>query len=85
MKIESKWKRYAVGHHLSEYSGDGAELFDALLAEKDEDKLNEVLDAKDGLVWRVFENDDVFDLVSSINDMAVSLQMTASGDLYGEA
>ena len=85
MKIESKWKRYAVGHHLSDYSGDAAELFDALMAEEDEGKLIEVLEAKDGLVWHVYENDDVFDLVTSIEAMAVSLQRTASGDLYGGA
>ena len=36
MHIENKWKRYAVGHHLSDYSGDGAELFDALMAEEDD-------------------------------------------------
>ena len=45
MKIESKWKRYAVGHHLADFEGDGVELFDALMAEEDEGKLIEVPDS----------------------------------------
>ena len=85
MHIENKWKRYAVGHHLSDYSGDGAELFDALMAEENDEKLCEVLEARGGLVWHTYENDDVVDVVTCIRDMAVSLQLTASGDLYGEA
>ena len=85
MKIESKWKRYAVGHHLADFEGDGAELYDALMAEEDDGKLCEVLEARGGLVWHAYENDDVFDLAISIECMAESLQRTASGDLYGEA
>ena len=85
MKIESKWKRYAVGHHLADFEGDGAELYDALMAEEDYGKLCEVLEARGGLVWHAYENDDVVDVVTYIRDMAVSLQMTASGDLYEEA
>ena len=82
MHIENKWKRYAVGHHLSDYSGDGAELFDALMAEENDEKLCEVLEARGGLVWHTYENDDVVDVVTCIRDMAVSLQLTALGDLY---
>lgn len=82
MKIESKWKRYAVGHHLSDFEGDGAELYDALMAEEDDGKLGDVLEARGGLVWCHYENDDVVDVVASIGDMAVSLQMTASGEIY---
>ena len=85
MKIESKWKRYVVGHHLSEYLGDAAELFDALMAEEDDGHQREVLEARGGVVWHTYENDDVVDVVTCIRDMAVSLQLTASGDLYGEA
>ena len=84
MKIESKWKRYAVGHHLADFEGDGAELYDALMAEEDDGKLCEVLEARGGLVWHLYENDDVVDVVTCIRDMAVSLQLTASGEIYGE-
>ena len=82
MHIENKWKRYAVGHHLSDYSGDGAELYDELMAEEDVEKLRDVLEAKGGLVWHAYENDDVVDVVTYIKDMADTLQLTASGDLY---
>ena len=85
MKIESKWKRYAVGHHLADFEGDGAELYDSLMAEKDDEKLRDVLEAVGGVIWSLYENDDVVDVVTYIRDMAVSLQMTASGDLYEEA
>ena len=86
MHIEKKWKRYAVGHHLSGYSGDGAELFDALMdAEGDDDKLSEAFETWDALVWCRYENDDLVDLTNSIRAMADTLQMTASGEIYGEA
>ena len=85
MKIENKWKRYAVGHHLSDYSGDGAELFDALMvAEGDDDKVSEVIEAWGALVWCLYENDDLVDLTNSIRAMADTLQMTASGEIYGK-
>ena len=82
MKIESKWKRYAVGHHLADFEGDGAELYDALMAEEDDGKLGDVLEARGGVIWSLYENDDVVDVVTCIRDMAVSLQLTALGDLY---
>ena len=86
MEIEKKWKRYAVGHHLSGCSGDGAGLFDALMdTGDDEDKLSEILEAWDAVVWYLYENDDLADLALSIEDMAESLQRTASGEIYGEA
>ena len=85
MHIENKWKRYAVGHHLSEYSGDGAELYDALMAvEGDDDKLSEVFETWDPVVWFLYENDDLVDLTNSIRAMADTLQMTASGEIYGK-
>ena len=84
MKIESKWKRYAVGHHLADFEGDGAELYDALMAEEDDGKLRDVLEARGGVVWYLYENDDVVDVVTYIRDMAESLQLTASGELFGE-
>ena len=85
MHIENKWKRYAVGHHLSEYSGDGAELFDALMdAEGDDVKVIEVIGAWGALVWCLYENDDLVDLTDSIRAMADTLQMTASGEIYGK-
>ena len=84
MKIESKWKRAAVAHHLSDYTGDGAELFDELMAEPDENKLREVFDAKEAVTWRVYEYDDLVDVVDRIKDMAETLQLAASGDFFGE-
>lgn len=85
MHIENKWKRYAVGHHLSEYLGDGAELFDALMdAEGDNDKVSEVFESWDTAVWCLYENDDLVDLTNSIREMADTLQMTASGEIYGK-
>ena len=85
MHIENKWKRYAVGHHLSDYSGDGAKLFDALMdTGDDEDKLSEILEAWDAVVWYLYENDDLVDLAAGIEDMAESLQRTASGEVYGK-
>ena len=85
MYIENKWKRYAVGHHLSEYLGDGAELFDELMdAEGDDDKVSEVIGAWGALVWHLYESYDLFDLASSIRAMADSLQRTASGEVYGK-
>ena len=85
MHIENKWKRYAVGHHLSEYSGDGAELFDALMdAEGDDDKVSEVFEAWSAVIWGLYENDDLVDLTDSIKAMADTLQMTASGEIYGK-
>ena len=84
MKIESKGKRYAVGHHLADFEGDGAELYDALMAEEDDGKLRDVLEARGGVIWSLYENDDVVDVVASIGDMAETLQMTASGEIYGE-
>ena len=84
MEIEKKWKRYAVGHHLSDYSGDGARLFDALVSEDDDDKLSEVFEAWGAVVWCLYENDDRVDLVNSTREMADSLQMTASGEIYGK-
>ena len=85
MHIENKWKRYAVGHHLSGCSGDGAKLFDALMdTGDDEDKLSEILEAWGAVVWCRYENDDLVDLANSIREMADSLQMTASGELFSE-
>ena len=85
MEIEKKWKRYAVGHHLSGCSGDGAGLFDALMdTGDDEDKLSEILEAWDAVVWYLYENDDLVDLAAGIEDMAESLQRTASGELFGK-
>ena len=85
MEIEKKWKRYAVGYHLSDYSGDGAELFDEMAAAEDVGRLSEVLEARGAVVWYLYENDDLADLALSIEDMAESLQRTASGEIYGEA
>ena len=85
MEIEKKWKRYAVGHHLSGCSGDGAGLFDALMdTGDDEDKLSEILEAWGAVVWYLYENDDLVDLAAGIEDMAESLQRTASGEIYGK-
>ena len=85
MYIENKWNRYAVGHHLSEFLGDGAELFDELMdAEGDDDKLSEVFETWDTVVWGLYENDDLVDLTNHIRAMADTLQMTASGEIFGE-
>lgn len=84
MTIEKKWKRYAVAWHLSDFEGDPAELFDALMACQDEDEVCDALEARGAIVWSMYEEHDLDDIVESIEDMARSLQDTANGAQFAD-
>lgn len=79
--IDSRWKRFAMGHHLSELDEDGdwAELFDALVSAEDSE-LEQLFERHKLIVWVNYESMGLPELVQSIADMAVELERTARGD-----
>lgn len=77
MKVKTKWKKYALGYHLSEWDGRGpATLYTLLSKTLTNEGAERILTNLNIEVWQRFAEDSILDVRDSILDMAESLQET---------
>lgn len=75
MKVKTKWKKYALGYHLSNWDGKApVKLYTALANAGTDKKIYDVLEAQDIEPFYRFENDSFINLAIDIQFMAEELQ-----------
>lgn len=77
MKIEDKWKAFAVGHFFSGEADDPVAIYDALTACFTLDQAVQVFDKFELLPWEPFEDNPMLDFPALLATMAEDLQLTA--------
>ena len=84
MKIEPKWKKFAIDHYFS-HDPDRARavlLFDELLVCDTDDEVQVVLDYLNAIPWRPYENMGRISLAVHMESMARTAQDAARADVW---
>lgn len=79
MKIDKKWKEFAIANMLSDWEGEAAELYDKLM-EADSSELAALFENHSIDIWEPFEYWEEVDVVDKIQDIAIAAQNTENSN-----
>jgi hypothetical protein len=76
MIIKNKWKIFSLSQILSDWTGNGVDLFDALEAAHGDGIADMIFDEYEATIWHVFEDFEPEEVSRSIYQMAKQAQET---------